>query len=125
MYVTESKAIIAFVRRLSFALFGVLCSSLGLVSLLLGVALMFARDDKPGTASDAFTFILVKLIYSEIFIAFGITAVLIGLRYIFNRTGWFASTINKYWPKAMKYAMLAPAVVIVLGIVIRLIDLLV
>jgi hypothetical protein len=117
------ESIMVFLKRVISNLFGIACLFVGLLSVLVAVGLMFARDDRPQSPSNALAFTLVKFVYCEIFIAFGITVILVGLRRIFNRSDWFVSGVNKYWRKAMKYAMLAPAVVIGLGIVLKLIDL--
>ena len=125
MHPIEFKLITAFLKRVMSTLFGIVCTLTGLLSTLVAVVLMFTHDNRLRPSSNTLMLRFLVLLYCEIFIAFSIAAILVGLRHVFNRNDWFVSRVNRHWRKAMKYAMLLPAVSIGLGIVLRLIDLLV
>jgi len=67
---------------------------------------------------------ILIFIICEVFMAFGVTALLVGLRHIFNRKEWFIRIIDKSWNKAVKYSLLMPVIGFLIGIALKLMELL-
>ena len=71
--------------------------------MLLAVALTltsFFGEDK-----DEYTiyFLIVVFLIAQLFYAFGVAAILIGVRNICNRDKWFTSLIKRSWAKTLWY----------------------
>ena len=102
---------------------GLLCSFIGFISLLVSISMMFVHySDIEGTSAKI-TMVIFKFIICEILLAFGVTAFLVGLKFVFNRKDWFKSIIDKYWSKSIKIAMAIPFIGFAISAVINAIEL--
>jgi hypothetical protein len=111
-------------RRLAMILFGALCCFTGFISIIVSIGLLFANYSEIDPIGGRVFMIIFAFVVCEIFVAFGITAILLGLRYVCNRNEWFVSSINRCWGKAVKYGMILPFLAIALAAILQFIKLL-
>ena len=109
------------IKRISQVSFGIICCLLGSFSIFSSIMCSFldtSEIDHPfGSA-----YVKAKLFaVSEMFMAFGVVAVLLGLRTMLNKKEWFVNLINQKWKRTLKYAMLMPWIGFLAAAIVRLI----
>ena len=97
-------------KRLSLAVFGIVCCLTGFVALIGAITVMFAGFSDMADPIGRAYMIIGTFMIGEVFLAFGIAAFLLGLRYISNREAWYKHIIDKYWTKAMTFLLINAAI---------------
>ena len=97
-------------KRLFLAVFGTVCCLTGLVALLLAVALLCLGYSTIVDPLGRVYMVIAALVMCEMFFAFGVTAVLLGVGYILNRGERYKAIVDKYWAKAMTCALVLPLI---------------
>lgn len=109
-------------KRISLISFGLLSCLVGFASALVAIALTVASlPDIDSTGRRIFMAVQLFII-TEMFLAFGITAFLLGLKYIFGPKRWTSILMDVLWKKAMKFALAIPVLVFGGAAILKLID---
>jgi hypothetical protein len=103
------------IKRIGLLLFGVLSGMVGLISIIVSIFFMvgcFLLPDRDGGELSKRIFMVgLMFVASELLLAFGITASLLGLRYILGRRDWIIRIINHFWSKAIRICVAMPLMV--------------
>jgi hypothetical protein len=116
------------IKRILLILFGLLSGLFGFLSLLLvfvfATGELFGKRESPddfGTGLRIFMIVWIFIV-CEVFLAFGITALLFALRCIFGPRAWLIRIINFCWSRAMKFALIMPLFGIASGIIFWIVE---
>jgi len=94
--------------RIALLVFGLFSSILGLISIIVSlITMIFSCSDITDPAERIFMAIWI-FVLGELFLAFGISASLVGLRCVCGPKNWIVKTIDYTWSKAVKIAMILP-----------------
>jgi hypothetical protein len=105
---------VGIIKRISLLLFGSLSGLLGFISIVMSLvitigAMVKGFSDIDDLVARIYLFIWMSVI-SELFLAFGIAASLLGLRCVFGPRGWVVRIIDYFWSKAVKLALILPLI---------------
>ena len=107
------------IRSLGSFACGILAGFVGLVAIAVSIALMIASIFHPPKLNDwsvrIFLGIYIFLI-CEMLLAFGVTAILYGIRCIIGSKNWIESATNYTWTRSMKFAAYMGSSGIVFGV---------
>jgi hypothetical protein len=99
------------IKKILLLTFGFFAGLIGFVSFALSISMItmhFFNDettDQKTMMSRIFMFIML-LIFAELFLAFGIAAMLLGLHCALGPKVWIIKMINFFWSRAIKTAMI-------------------
>ncbi len=101
-------------KRILLSLFGFLSGLFGFLSLLVAIMIIIGEffgtvgaPDNSGTTGRIF-WIVWLFILAELFLAFGVAASLLALRCLLGPKPWIIKTINFFWSRAVKFALIMP-----------------
>jgi len=57
------------------------------------------------------------ILFGEIFFAFGFGAMIVGVRFTFNRRDWLAGVFSRFWARAVQIVLLMAMISLTCGIV--------
>ena len=101
--------------RLALAIFGVLAGLLGLIAIATSFLLMTLDLYEGDKTSGAIVMGLFKFVICEILLMFGVTAVLVGLRYVVGRRAWIVRILDYTWKRTMRFAFIMAGVTMICG----------
>ncbi len=108
--------------KISLMLFGLLSCLVGFVSVFVSILLMISGSSAIDNIRARIFMAVWQFVICEILLAFGVTAFLLGLRYICGPKEWVSGIMNTFWKKAMKIALAMPVLVFGSAAVLKLID---
>ena len=110
-------------QRSALAVFGVLAGLLGLIAIATSFLLMTLPLYEGDTTSGAIAMGLFKFVICEILLMFGVTAMLVGLRYVVGRRTWIVRIIDYTWRRAMLFIFIMAGVTMICGAISSLVRL--
>ncbi len=96
-------------HRFALAVFGVACGLVGLCSLVAAVLLFSAP--RPANLNDPTVAMVIRIfnvLLTEVFLAFGVVAMLVGVRCVLGPRPWIVGAIEGLWRRAMWFALAMP-----------------
>jgi len=107
-------------QRLALAVFGVLA---GLIAIATSFLLMTLTLHEGDSTTGAIGMGLFKFVICEILLMFGVTAVLVGLRYVVGRRAWIVRILDYTWKRTMRFAFIMAGVTMICGAISSLVRL--
>jgi hypothetical protein len=98
------------IKRILIIFFGLLSGVTGFLSLLVSIALAAASFSGTGPIIGRIYIAVWMLLISEVLFAFGVSSSLLSLRCFFGPKDWIKKMIDYSWGKAMKIALILPAI---------------
>lgn len=112
------SAIKELLRRLALIIFGVLAGLLGFVSFGTGLMIMVMSFAEITDRAATFLMALFMFALGEVFLAFGVSTLLFGLRCIIGPRRWIDSTVSSKWVRAAWIAILLPFLWIPIAVIV-------
>lgn len=109
------------IKHILLLLFGALSGIIGFISIVVSISSMIISfSDIDHTFGRIFMTIWVFVV-SEVLLAFGIAASLLGLRCAFGPKEWIMKIMKYAWSKAVKYALILPLIIFGFLAIVKLI----
>jgi hypothetical protein len=104
------------IKRISLILFGLLSGLIGFIAIFTSVTFIigsffFGSFDDMDNIGGRLMITLWASFICELFLAFGITASLLGLRCVLSPKDWITRISNYFWSKAVMLALVLPFII--------------
>lgn len=110
------------IKRILLSLIGIFLWIVGCIFMVISIPLMVSSFSGIDNISEQIFLAIWMFVISEVLLAFGITSLLMGLRCVFGPRQWIIKTIDYFWARAVKFAMIMPWLGIGFALIWRIIE---
>ena len=109
------------IRYIGMLIFGICSIITGLVSIIAAISFMRTSVGGNSDTTSRLVLMIFEFIIGEMLLAFGVVAILAGVRCVVGLRGWMIKTNDFMWKRAVRYGLALGGIAIAAGILLALV----